>query len=170
MIENKIEKSGLITIDLDDFILPKTAFAFFNLSDYLEHDIILKERAFREALKQTDWSIYEHKYIIITPPPQAILPKWTPLLITSHLMQINNKGVFWGDENAALEYFMQKNIRDLDVLEYHDKKVILKGCSDKRVSDQCYMILIEKLSSVVFSLMYGEACSTVPLYKKKVKG
>lgn len=164
-IINKVANSPLITIDLEEFfdqdqLLP------FDLKDFLFHGLILKEKDYREALKNTDWSIYANKYVALFCSADAIVPTWAYMLAANYLTQAGAK-VYTGTVTAALEKIYEQQIEELEIETYRDKMIVIKGCFDKPVPVSAYVKITNKLTPIVKSLMFGEACSTVPVYKRK---
>ncbi len=164
-IVNRIANSGLITLDLEDF-LPSKEVAFFDIKPYLFQGLILKEKDFRTALKEVNWADYQDKYMCIGCSTDAIIPKWAFMLITIYLTNIAHYTYYGTIENLYTEIF-NKRIEKIDINEYQNKRVIIKGCGDSRVPTSAYVAITQKLLPVVKSFMYGEACSNVPLYKSK---
>ncbi|MFA7687120.1 MAG: DUF2480 family protein [Moheibacter sp.] len=164
-IINKVAKSPLVTIDLEDFY-PEGKRMVFDLKDFLYEELILKEKDFREQLKNHDWTVYQDAYVAMDCSTDAIVPSWAFLLAATHLQPYAKKIVKGNlvDLETAL---YREIISNWDVSQYENKKVIVKGCSKKPVPDAAYVQLIEKIQPHIQSLMYGEACSTVPLLKKK---
>lgn len=164
-IINKVANSSLITIDLEDFY-PEGPRVVFDLKDWLYEEIILKEKDFRQNLKEHDWSQYQDKYVAMTCTADAIVPSWAYLLVATYLQPVAKK-VVHGTLTDLDQILYTEIIKDLKIENYKDGKIIVKGCSKKPVPESAYIQLIEKLQPVVNSLMFGEACSTVPLYKLK---
>ena len=164
MIENKIANSGLITLDLEKLI-PQNI-VFFDIKEYLFRGLIVKEKDFREALKHIEWSQYQDKYAGILCSSDAIIPMWAYMLITMYLQPFA-LSVHVGDENTVKEQLLLKAIELLNTDDYKNEKIIIKGCSDITLSGAAFAAITQKLLPVVKSLMYGEACSTVPVYKRK---
>lgn len=164
-IINKVANSSLITIDLEDFY-PNGPRVVFDLKDWLYEEIILREKDFRQNLKDHDWSQYEGKYVAMTCTADAIVPSWAYLLVATYLQPVAKK-VVHGTLADLDQILYTELIKDLPLDEYKDGKIIVKGCSKKPVPESAYIQLIEKLQPVANSLMFGEACSTVPLYKMK---
>lgn len=162
---NKVAQSGLITLDLEEFF-PKDEIVELDLKDFLFRGLILKEIEFREALKQHDWSVYINKITAVFCSTDAILPQWSFMLVASYLSPQTDKIYFGTKENVEYNLFLQ-NIKEADENKYKDERVIIKGCGTKTVTGQAYLEITKKLQPVVKSLMFGEACSTVPIYKKK---
>ena len=164
MIENKIANSGLITLDLEKLI-PQNI-VFFDIKEYLFRGLIVKEKDFREALKHIEWSQYQDKHAGILCSSDAIIPMWAYMLITMYLQPFA-LSVHVGDENTVKEQLLLKAIELLNTDDYKNEKIIIKGCSDITLSGAAFAAITQKLLPVVKSLMYGEACSTVPVYKRK---
>lgn len=164
-IINKVEKSGLITLDLEDFY-PKETRMLFDLKDYLYEGLVLREKEFRENLSKLDWKMYENAYVAVTCTSDAIVPSWSYLLIANYLTGVAKLISFGTLEDLERDIFTEI-IDKMDVDNYNDKKIIIKGCSRKPVPQNAYLQLIQKLKPIASSLMFGEACSTVPIFKKK---
>ncbi|MXP06530.1 DUF2480 family protein [Apibacter sp. B3239] len=164
-IINKVEKSGLITLDLEDFY-PKEPRMLFDLKDYLYEGLVLREKEFRENLSKLDWKMYENAYVAVTCTSDAIVPSWSYLLIANYLTGVAKLISFGTIEDLERDIFTEI-IDKMDVDSYKDKKIIIKGCSRKPVPQNAYLQLIQKLKPIASSLMFGEACSTVPIFKKK---
>lgn len=164
-IVNKVEKSGLITIDLEDFY-PTEPRKVFDLKEFLYQELVLKEKDFRQNLKDFNWEIYKNSYVAIHCSSEAIIPSWGYLLVVTYLTDIA-KHISFGSLEELERDIYTKIIQEFDVNPYKDKKVIIKGCSGKPIPQNAYVQLVQKLKPMVFSLMYGEACSTVPIYKQK---
>lgn len=162
---NKVEESGILTIDLESF-LPAEEISLFDLKDYLFMGLILKEKDFRETLKNTDWSVYNNKIVAVTCSADAVIPMWAYMLLASYL-QPAAKEVFYGDIDSVTEKYLLKNINHLNPDQYSDKRVVIKGCGDKTIAESAYLEITKLLRPVAKSIMYGEPCSTVPIFKKK---
>lgn len=164
-IINKVEKSGLITLDLEYFY-PKEPRILFDLKDYLYEGLVLREKEFRENLSKLDWKMYENAYVAVTCTSDSIVPSWSYLLIANYLTGVAKLISFGTLEDLERDIFTEI-IDKMDVDSYKDKKIIIKGCSRKPVPQNAYLQLIQKLKPIASSLMFGEACSTVPIFKKK---
>lgn len=164
-IVNKVAQSPLITLDLEELYTPGERI-LYDIKDNLFEGIILKEKDFRIFLKSTDWSIYKDKHIAIHCSIDAIIPTWAYMLLTVKLEPFA-KTIVFGDLKRLEEELFIHAIRKINPLEYQDKKVVIKGCSKIEVPTYAYMELTKLLEPYVFSIMYGEPCSTVPVYKKK---
>lgn len=163
-IVNRVAESKLVTFNLEDYY-PEGERILFDLSDWLHEGFVLREKEFRDAAKEHDWSSYEGKYVALTCSTDAIVPAWAYMLISTYLQPYVKK-VITGNLEELETILYSEIISKLDVSELADKPVIVKGCSRKPVPKNAYLFLIEKLQPVVKTLFYGEACSSVPLYKK----
>jgi Protein of unknown function (DUF2480) len=165
VIVNKVAESSLLTVDLEDFY-PKGEIKIFDLKTYLFMGLILKEKDYRNALQKTDWTTYENKYVAITCTADAIIPMWANMLAASYLQPVAKEVVF-GDEKKLIETVLQKRIEAINTNDYEDKRIVVKGCGEVAIPEAAYVAITNKLRPVVKSIMYGEPCSTVPIYKKK---
>jgi len=164
-IVNKVAESGIITLDLEDYY-PKEEVIVFDLKDYLFMGLILKEKDFRGALQNINWQQYENKIIALTCSADAIIPMWAYMLVASYLHPYAKQVVF-GNKETAVADIISKNILNINAADFADKRVVVKGCGDVQIPEAAYLEITNKLRPVVKSLMYGEPCSTVPVYKKK---
>jgi|SRR6218665_17336 len=164
-IINKVAESGLITIDPANF-LPEGETAVFDLKDYLFMGLILKEKDFREALKNLDWEQYRSKNVALTCTADAIIPVWAYMLVASYLQPVARE-IVMGDEKQLQRELFLKNIASIDPGDYSGKRIVVKGCGDIPIGEFVYMELTKILRPVAKSIMYGEPCSTVPVYKAK---
>lgn len=163
-IINRVAKSSLVTIDLEDFY-PKNPRKTIDLSDFLEEGILLKEKSFREQLAQLNWSEYQDAYVAVFCSTDAILPAWASLLVASYLSSFATFTTFGSLEDLEREIW-NKIISEINLEPFKDAKVIVKGCSKYSIPASAYHYLFHRLCRVVSSLMYGEACSSVPIFKK----
>lgn len=164
-IVNKVTNSKLITVDLEDFY-PIGKRISIDIKKWLFEDIVLKETDFRTAIKNHDWTQYKDAYVALHCSSEAIIPSWAYLLITVHLAPHTNRIVV-GELEIIETILFREIINKLDLDLFKDKFILIKGCSEKPIPQSAYVYLIEKLMPVASSVMYGEACSNVPLYKKK---
>lgn len=162
---NKVAESGLITLDPEKFY-PREEIAVFDLKEYLFMGMILKEKDYREALKNTDWNKYADKNVAITCSIDAIIPVWAYMLAAAYLQPVA-KEIIMGDEKELQKTLFLKNLSTIDLNDYDDKRVVIKGCGETPIPDYVYMEVTRILRPVVKSIMYGEPCSTVPVYKKR---
>lgn len=164
-IVNRVAKSPLINIDLEDFY-PEGKRILFDIKDWLFEGIILKEKDFRDHVKDHDWSQYQDSYVALTCSEDAIIPSWAYLLLSTELAPYATKVVV-GNLELLETAIYQEVIQGLDISEYKDKPIIIKGCANKPIPPSAFSFLIERIQPVAKNIMYGEACSTVPLYKAK---
>ena len=164
-IINKVAESGLITLDPSTYY-PHGETAVFDMKDHLFMGMILKEKDFREALKNIDWSVYQNKNIALTCSADAIIPVWAWMLAAAYLQPVA-KEIVMGDEKELQKSLFLKNISAIDINEFADKRVVIKGCGETPIGDYVYMEITKILRPVAKSIMYGEPCSTVPVFKKK---
>ena len=165
MIQNKVAESELITLDLKDYI-PKENPVSFDLKDYLFKGLILKEKDFRQSLKSLNLDSFQNKIILVYCSADVIVPVWAYMLCAATFKFIS-KEVYFGSKEEWLTNQWIKEIDSINLSEYNDKRIIIKGCGDIVIPDIVFFTITNKLLQVVKSLMYGEPCSTVPLYKKK---
>ena len=163
-INNKVADSGIITLDLASF-LPSDEIVIFDIKPFLFMELIIKEKEFREALKNLDLSIYQNKNVAITCTTDAIIPVWAYMLVTTYLQPIAKEVVF-GNEDFLHKTIFLKNLHTINVDDYIDKRVVIKGCGELPITEAAYVEITKRLHPVVKSIMYGEPCSTVPIYKK----
>jgi hypothetical protein len=164
-IINRVANSKLKTFDLEDFYVPGPR-STIDISQWLLEGIVLVESRFRESLKTTDFSIYKDHYVAIDCSTDAIIPQWAWMLVQIQLHDFAKKVVIGTQEQLETELYREV-ISNLDVSEFKDAPIIVKGCSNKPVPVAAYAMITDKLQSVARSIMYGEACSAVPVYKKK---
>ena len=165
-IINKVKTLDVVTIDVKDFYLSGKR-EQINMSDYLE-DGILIEKKFRKKLLDFDWSIYKDKYVNVFIEKNQIIPSWAFLLLSYYLNE-NSKDHVVGDARSLEEKLYNISLNNLDISSYENRKVIIKGCSDIPYIEYVYSELTRRLSKAVLSLMYGEPCSRVPIFKKRLK-
>ncbi len=164
-IINRVANSKLVTINLEDYY-PQGKRILFDIKDWLFEGFALREKDFREQVKQFDWSLYKNAYVALTCSSDAIIPAWAFILISIHLEPFAKKIVIGNLELLETSIY-QDVLNTLDVSEFNNKPIIIKGCSKKPVPQNAYIMLANKLKPFAQSIMYGEACSSVPLFKKK---
>lgn len=164
-IINRVANSKLITFDLEE-IYPKGERVSFDISQWLMEGIVLRESEFRNKATEHNWSQYQDKFVSLFCSTDAIVPGWAYLLLSLHLAPYAKK-VTVGSLEELESILFTEILQNLDVSEYTDKAVIIKGCAHKPIPQNAYVLLAQKLQPVAKSIMYGEACSSVPLYKKK---
>jgi hypothetical protein len=165
IIINKVAESGLITIDLVTFF-PKEEIEIIDLKSYLFMELILKEKDFRQMVKEIDLKKFENKVVGITCSVDAIIPVWAYMLLASALATVAKDVVMAATEREVKNKIQLKNIIALQTEEYTDKRVVIKGCGDEQVLEEAYLEITKKLRPIVKSIMYGEPCSTVPVFKR----
>lgn len=164
-IVNKVEKSGIITIDLENLI-PDVELCAIDIKEQLFHELILKEKDFRAWIKEADWSTYSKKAVAIYCSNDAIVPTWAYMLIASALTP-HTSLLFYCHPTSLPDLLAEHFIQQIDKSEYTDKRVVIKGCGDRTISNHAYVKLSSMLQDEVKSLMFGEPCSTVPVFKKR---
>lgn len=164
-IVNKVAESGLITLDLEKYI-PQQEIVAFDLTPFLFRGLILKEKDFRDSMQSEDWSKYAGKAVAVFCSAEAIIPAWAYMLVSVMLSGIANT-VFAGTPDEFEKSLFLENLKKIDTAEFQDKRVVVKGCGDKQIGVYAYLEITSLLQPVVKTLMYGEPCSTVPVYKRK---
>lgn len=165
-IVNRVANNkNLITFDLEEYY-PEGKRILFDIKDWLFEGLLLREKEFRQHVSDHDWSQYQDQYVAFTCSTEAIIPGWAYLLLTSAIAPYAKKVVV-GSLETLETIIYHEIITDLDLSPYQDKFLIIKGCSNKPVPEGAYIFLLQKLQLVAKSIMYGEACSSVPLYKRK---
>ncbi len=161
---NRVAASGLITLKLEDF-LPDSEFAEFDLKDYLFQGLILREKEFREAVREHDWSQYQDKILLTYCSTDAIIPVWAYMLVASKAAPFA-ADIFQGSREAYFDAYFREKLAALEMEKYTDQRIVIKGCSDRPVPVSAYVELTRRLRPHARSIMYGEPCSTVPIFKK----
>jgi len=164
-IVNRVANSGIITLNLEDYF-PDKDIVIFDIKDYLFKELILKEKDFRLALKEYDWSTVEDKILLIYCSTDAIIPVWAYMLVGAYGSPYAAE-IYQGAKDEFLKTHYSKVIASLDIDAYANQRIVIKGCSKKPVPPSAYVDLTNKLRPIVRSIMYGEPCSTVPIYKRK---
>ncbi len=165
VIINRVANSGLVTVDLEDY-LPKDKIAVFDLKEYLFKGLILKEKEFRDALKNFDWEFYKDKYVAITCSADAIIPLWAYMLVTAYVQPVA-KDVYAGTVEEMKKHLCLKNIETIEVADFAGQRIIIKGCGDQQVDSTIYAEITKRLRPFAKSIMYGEPCSNVPIFKAR---
>lgn len=166
-IVNKVAQSPLVTIDLEE-LYDTGDKVVYDLKDNLYEGIILKEKDFRQFLKTNDWSVYSNKHVAIHCSVDAIIPRWAYMLLTSYL-EPYVKSLVYGDLSVLENRLFINAIQKMDLSKFNDKKVVIKGCGKIDVPTWAYVELTRLLKPIAASIMYGEPCSTVPIYKRPKK-
>ncbi|WP_347172864.1 DUF2480 family protein [Polaribacter uvawellassae] len=162
-IINRVANSKLVTLDLEDFY-PSGNRVVFDIKDWLFEEIILKEKDFRAFVKEHHWHQYKDNYVALTCSTDAIIPSWAYLLIATKLSPFAKKVVV-GTLEIVETVLFEEIINLINTEPFKDKSIIIKGCSNKPIPASAYTLLIQKLQPIAKTIMFGEACSTVPLYK-----
>lgn len=164
-IVNRVAQSGLYTLDLEEYY-PKEEIVLFDLKPLLFREMILKEKEFRAALQATDWASYQGKVLAVTCTVDTIIPSWAYMLVAVQA-QPYAKDIFLGDRQAALQELFLANLRAMDITPFTGQRVVVKGCGDQSVGAFAYLEIARRLRPIVKSILYGEACSNVPIFKQK---
>lgn len=164
-IVNRVAQSGLISLDPAE-LYPAGERVVYDIKDNLFHGLMLREKDFREFVKQHDWSQYQDQHVAITCSSDAIVPTWAYMLLANKMAPYASTVVF-GNLEALETVLFDRALAKLDIEKYRDERVVIKGCGDIYVPVSAYVELTAKLTAVAKSIMYGEPCSTVPIYKRK---
>lgn len=165
LIVNKVAESGLITLDLETYA-PKAELETFDLKPFLFMELILKEKDFREAMKNLDWSVYQDKAVAVACSVDAVIPVWAYMLVASSLEPIA-KTVYLGTADEMKKHLFLEALGKIDMSAFDDKRVVVKGCGELPIGDFAYLEITRLLRPHAKTIMYGEPCSTVPVYKKR---
>ena len=163
-IINKVAKSGLIHLDMADFF-PIEEIIEYDIAQNLWQEIALKEKDFRAFIKENDWSTYQNKHVALTCSVDAIIPSWAYMLLSSALQEFAVT-IHFGSKQEVEQQLLLQAIRSINSNEYQDTRIVIKGCGDRTVSEAAWVEITNKLQPFAKSLMYGEPCSTVPVYKR----
>lgn len=164
-IVNKVAQSGLVTVDLATYA-PTTEIVEYDIKDNLFHGLILKEKDFRDFVKNHDFSIYQDKVVAITCSTDAIVPTWAYMILSNRMSPYAQHITFGTKDDVYRDLFLQR-LQNLDYQEFQDQRVVIKGCGDIPVPESVFIQFTSRLTPIVRSIMYGEPCSTVPIYKRK---
>ncbi len=164
---NRVAKSGIITFNLEDYF-PAREIVEIDIKEFLFQGLILREKEFRQALKEVDWTSYQDQIVCVYCSTDAIIPVWAYMLISSSLTDHAHR-IYIGGPEDYVQYHYSLSLSNLDPSEYQNARIVIKGCSNKPVPASAYAQLTSILRQVAKSIMYGEPCSTVPIYKKPLK-
>jgi Protein of unknown function (DUF2480) len=164
-IKNKVANSGLVELNLEDYYA-RGERVLIDIKDQLWQELILREDEFRAFVKNTDWSVYQNKYVAITCTADAIIPVWAYMLVAQAVEPFAKKVVL-GTIAQMEDALFTEALATLDYTEFADKRIIVKGCSKYPVPPSAYVDITARLRPIAKSIMFGEACSTVPVYKAK---
>jgi hypothetical protein len=168
-IINKAAQKAIVSIDLADFFPAANDILQIDLKNYLFKELLLKEADFRDAVKNTDWSIYKDKYVVLFCSTQAIIPMWAYMVLSAEL-SVFAKDVACTTLDHAAEVFLFRNIAGMNLKEYEGKRVVIKGCGERPIPEAAFVQIAQQLAPVARAVNYGEACSMVPVYKKIAEG
>lgn|SRR5690554_254839 len=164
-IINKVAQSSLMIFDLEDFY-PAEDLVVLDISQWLHQGFILKEKEFRTAIKNFDFSIFQNKFVALNCATDAILPSWAFMLVASYVQPFAKMVVQGSTHNLLVAYY-HTVIEKADFKIYHEQPVIIKGCAKKAIPEEAYVMATQKMMHYARSIMFGEACSAVPIYKRK---
>lgn len=165
-IVNKVANSGLVSLDLEEILIHPNEIKVLDIKDYLFQGLILKEKDYRQMLKDTDWSIYQGSVVAIINSEGAIIPTWAYMLLVTYLKENSLYSDLCNPEEIVERYYFYQ-IHQMDLTTFDEKRVVLKGCGKLDIPQSIYNQVSSRLLGRVKSLMYGEPCSTVPVYKKR---
>jgi hypothetical protein len=166
-IVNTVAQKALITLDLETFFPKADEIASIDLKDFLFKGLILREADFRGIVGKTDWSNYKDKYVIIYCSVNAVIPMWAYMVLSSELAPFV-KDIACSSIEHAPEIFLYRNIAKLDMNEFKDKRVVVKGCGERQVPEAAFVQISNQLAKTARAVMYGEPCSTVPVFKRTI--
>ncbi|PCJ66819.1 MAG: hypothetical protein COA58_05005 [Bacteroidetes bacterium] len=164
-IINKVANSGIVSIDLEELI-PEREEAFIDIKDQLFHGLMLKEKDFRAWVKEHDWTAYKGKNVALYCSADAVVPTWAYMLMASSL-RLNASDVFFTNPENLNAMVAERALSNIKAQDYTDKRVVIKGCGDREISNHAYVVLTSLLVPGAKSVMFGEPCSTVPVYKQR---
>ena len=165
-IVNKVAESGIVTVDISGYLPDDISFKDFDLKPFLFREMILKEKDFRQSMQEHDWAQYGQMNVSVFCSVDAIVPVWAYMLVAAGLYA-HAISIFYGTKEEHKKLLTIENIKKIDFREFTDKRVVLKGCGDVLIPEYAYVTASAILLPVVKSLMYGEPCSTVPIFKRK---
>jgi len=164
---NRVAQSALITLDLETYFPKEEEIVFVDLKDFLFRGLILREADFRESVKNTDWSQYKDKYVAIYCSTDAIIPMWAYMVLSAQLAPYAADIINSNAQHAA-DTFLVRRLDKLDKEPFKNQRIVIKGCGDRKVPEAAFVLITQQLTNIARSVMYGEPCSTVPVFKKSV--
>ena len=166
-IINKVAQKAIVTIDLADFFPKEENIVSIDMKDYLFKGLILREADFRAQVKNTDWSVYQDKYVVIHSTVDAIIPMWAYMVLAAELTPYA-KDIANAAPSHAVDIFMYRAIEKINEADYAGQRLVIKGCGDRQIDSAAFVHITNKLAGTARAIMYGEPCSMVPVYKKPV--
>lgn len=167
-IVNKVAQKALVNIDLELFFPKQEEIVAIDLKQYLFKELILKEADFRAAIKQTDWTTYQDKYVVLHCSANAVVPMWAYMVVSAEVAAFA-QDVACSEPEHAPEIFLYRNIAKMDLKNFEGKRVVVKGCGARPIPEAAFVQIAQQLSGIARTINYGEACSMVPVYKKSVE-
>ncbi len=164
---NKVAQKALITLDLENYLPYAEQIVSIDLKDFLFKGLILREADFRETVKNTDWTVYKDKYVVVFCSVNAIIPMWAYMVLSAELSPYATDIANSSPEHGA-EIFLYRNLAKLDMKTFENQRVVVKGCGDRPIPEAAFVQVTQQLTKVARSVMYGEPCSTVPVFKKSM--
>ena len=164
---NRVAQSALITLDLEEYFPKEEDIAFIDLKNFLFKGLILREADFRETVKKTDWSQYQNKYVAIYCSTYAIIPMWAYMVLSAELAPYASD-VINSDTQHAADAFLLRRLDKMDKEQFSGKRIVIKGCGERKIPEAAFVEITRQLSNIARSVMYGEPCSTVPVFKKSI--
>ncbi len=167
MVKNSVATKAITSIDLEEFYPAEKDCAYIDMKSYLFKELILREADFREQIKNTDWTAFHDKYVAIYCSVDVVIPMWAYMVLASELASIS-KIVLFGKKADFPLAFLHHNLEQISAHDFDGKRLVIKGCGDKPVDEKAFTIISRKLAPVARSIMYGEPCSSVAVYKKSI--
>lgn len=162
-MENLVEKKAIVQLDLETFYPISNELAYIDIKDFLVQEWLLKETDFREAIENKNWEAYQNKFTLIHCSNDAIIPQWAYMLLAHYLQKVSSIAFF--NQNTFEEDVLVSKIQKMDLTQYENKRILVKGCSKKNISPFPYIVISQRLSPIAKSVAFGESCSSVPLFK-----
>ena len=166
-IINKVAQKAIVTIDLADFFPKEESIVAIDMKDYLFKGLILREADFRDQVKNTEWPVYQDKYVSLHSSVDAIIPMWAYMVISAELAPYA-KDIANTSPDRAAETFLNRAIDRIDPTDYDGQRIVIKGCGDRQIDATAFVSITQRLATSARALMYGEPCSMVPVYKRVV--
>jgi len=164
---NKVAQKALITLDLEQYFVKDEDMAFIDLKDFLFKGLILREADFRESVKNTDWSQYKNKYVAIYCTTDAIIPMWAYMVLSAEVSDYA-ADVACANPQQAADAFLLHKLAQMDMEQFKGQRVVIKGCGDRKVPEAAFVQITQQLANIARAVMFGEPCSTVPVFKKSI--